>query len=170
MKEGISKIEDKLNKETIALMNTRRRAEMHKLKMRKGSQITYRQFLSDKMLIIAAIKAGIPFSMFKLIQSISPFTESEWANFLGISVKSLQRYQLNARYNFKSIQSEKIVELAEVIQLGFDVFESMEKFKLWLNTPNFALANEKPINLLGDSYGKELVAGELVRINYGIFV
>jgi uncharacterized protein (DUF2384 family) len=46
----------------------------------------------------------------------------------------------------------------------------MEKLGLWLNTPNFALGKLKPIELLKDSYGKEMVIGELVRVNHGIFV
>ena len=70
---------------------------------------------------------------------------------------------------FKSIQSEKIIEMAEVTNVGIDVFGDMEKFKLWLDTPNFAMGNLKPFELLKDSYGKEMVIGELTRINYGIF-
>ena len=46
----------------------------------------------------------------------------------------------------------------------------LEKFKLWLDTPNFALGNNQPKELLRDSYGKELVMGEQTRINYGILV
>ncbi len=60
--------------------------------------------------------------------------------------------------------------MAEVTKVGLDVFEDMEKFKRWLETPNFSLGNLKPIELLKDSYGKELVMGELTRINYGILV
>ena len=50
------------------------------------------------------------------------------------------------------------------------LFGEMEKFKLWLDTPNFSLGNLKPMELLKDSYGKELVISELTRINYGILV
>jgi uncharacterized protein (DUF2384 family) len=46
----------------------------------------------------------------------------------------------------------------------------MEKFRLWLSTPNYALGNLPPRELLHDSYGKELVVDELTRINYGILV
>ena len=60
--------------------------------------------------------------------------------------------------------------MAEVTQLGLRVFGDNDKFKLWLDTPNFALGQMKPIELLKDSYGKELVIGELTRIQYGIFV
>jgi putative toxin-antitoxin system antitoxin component (TIGR02293 family) len=58
--------------------------------------------------------------------------------------------------------------MAEVTQLGLEVFGNMEKFKLWLETPSYALGNLKPLELLKDSYGKEMVTGELTRINYGI--
>jgi len=44
----------------------------------------------------------------------------------------------------------------------------MEKFRLWLDTPNFSLGKMKPLDLLKDSYGKELVLTELTHINYGI--
>jgi putative toxin-antitoxin system antitoxin component (TIGR02293 family) len=49
-----------------------------------------------------------------------------------------------------------------------DIFGSMDKFKLWLETPNFSLGNIKPLELLSDSYGMEMVINELTRINYGI--
>jgi len=133
------------------------------------SRLSFEDFLSDKMLIIKAIKAGIPYSFFELIQANSPFNESDWANFLDISTKSLQRYKVSAK-DFRPSQSEKIIEMAEVIYMGLEVFSNMEKFKLWLETPSFALANMKPIDLLSDSYGKELVITELTSINYGILV
>jgi putative toxin-antitoxin system antitoxin component (TIGR02293 family) len=58
--------------------------------------------------------------------------------------------------------------MAEVTNIGLDVFGDMEKFKQWLDTPSFALGNLKPLDLLTDSYGKEMVMGELTRINHGI--
>ncbi|TVQ07945.1 MAG: DUF2384 domain-containing protein [Balneolaceae bacterium] len=132
-------------------------------------EFTFSEFLSDKMLMIAAIRAGIPYSLFDLIQQYTPFSEADWAGFLDVSTKSMQRYKQAAK-RFKSIHSEKIIELAEVTQTGLDVFGSMAELKLWLETPNFALGNQKPVELLKVSYGKELVAGELVRIDHGIFV
>lgn len=60
--------------------------------------------------------------------------------------------------------------IAEVTSIGLDVFGEMDKFKLWFDTPNFALGNKKPMELLKDSDGKELVISELTRINYGILV
>nr|WP_294897327.1 antitoxin Xre/MbcA/ParS toxin-binding domain-containing protein [uncultured Pedobacter sp.] len=135
-----------------------------------SKNITYSDFFDDKMLVIAAIRAGIPYSMFDVIQDNAPFTEDNWADFLDISTKSLQRYKTSEAFHFKAIHSEKILEMAEVTSIGLDVFGSMEKLKLWLNTPSYALGNLKPIELIKDSYGKELVIAELTRINYGILV
>jgi putative toxin-antitoxin system antitoxin component (TIGR02293 family) len=135
-----------------------------------GQKVTYEKFLEDKMLIIIAIRTGIPYSLFDLIQNYTPFSESDWANFLDLSTKSLQRYRTSPGHQFKAIHSEKIIEMAEVTKVGLEVFGDLEKLKLWLNTPCFALGKLKPIELLKDSYGKEMVLAELNRINHGILV
>jgi putative toxin-antitoxin system antitoxin component (TIGR02293 family) len=159
-------IEQRLNKEVTTLF--KRSSTSYKFVETKNN-LTYDDFLSDKMLIIVAIRTGIPYSFFDLIQHYAPFSETDWADFLNISTKSLHRYKQSSK-QFKPYQSEKIIEMAEVTNVGIDVFGNMDKFKLWLNTPNFSLGNMKPMELLKDSYGKELVISELTRINYGILV
>lgn len=159
-------IEQKLDKEISAFVN--RSLKSNRFTSAK-KDLTYSDFLSDKMLIIMAIRTGIPYSLFDLIQDYAPFSEVDWANFLDISTKSLHRYKIGSR-QFKPNQSEKIIEMSEVTSIGIDVFGDIEKFKLWLDTPNYALGTLKPMELLKDSYGKELVVGELTRINFGILV
>lgn len=131
-------------------------------------EITYKEFLSNRMLIVHSIREGIPYRLYKLIQEKTPFSEEEWAEILNISTKTLQRYRASKNHVFKPIHSEKILELAEVTSLGNSVF-GPEKFYLWLQTPNYALGNLKPKELLKDSYGKELVVEELHHIDQGIF-
>jgi putative toxin-antitoxin system antitoxin component (TIGR02293 family) len=135
-----------------------------------NKNITYDEFLKNRMLIVHSIREGVPYDFFNLIKERTPFSEEDWASFLGISTKSLQRSKIKENFVFKSLQSEKIFELAEVTSLGKDVFDTEEQFYLWLNTPSFALGNLKPIELLKDSYGKEMVIGELNKIDQGIFV
>lgn len=156
----------KLDKE---ISNIVKRSRFDKKFLHTKKKITYSDFLSNKMLMILVIREGVPYSLFNLIQNLTPFTEDNWADFLDISTKSLHRYKQTSK-SFKPIQSEKIIEMAEVTNVGLDVFGDMEKFKLWLETPNFSLGNLKPMELLKDSYGKELVISELTRINYGILV
>jgi len=162
METAIEKFEVKLDKELTNFLKSNQ--------LNLGKHTTYAEFLENKLLIIDAIRAGIPYSLFHLIQNYTPFTENDWANFLDISTKSLQRYRVSTAHHFKPIHSEKIIEMAEVTKVGLDVFGNLEKFKLWLNTPNFALGSPMPIDLLKDSYGKELVISELSRINHGILI
>lgn len=159
-------IEQKLDKEITAVIRSSSRSDSLRSKKKK---VSYREFLSDKMLMISAIRDGIPYSLFALIKNVTPFTEDDWATLLNLSTKSLHRYKAGSKH-FKPLQSEKIIEMAEVTKVGTEVFGDLEKFRLWLNTPSFALGNMKPIDLLQDSYGKELVIRELTHINYGIFV
>lgn len=159
-------ITNKLDKE---ISNIVKRASFDKAFISTKKDITYSDFLSNKMLMIFVIREGVPYSLFNLIQNFTPFSEDNWADFLDISRKSLHRYKQTSK-SFKSIQSEKIIEMSEVTKVGLDVFGEMEKFKLWLETPNYSLGSLKPLELLKDSYGKELVISELTRINYGILV
>ena len=131
------------------------------------ADIRYEDFLTNKMAIILLIREGVPYSLFNLIRNYSPFSETDWSTILDISTKSLHRYKQTARL-FRTIQSEKIIEMAELTYVGLDTFGDMDKFKLWLDTPNFSLGGLRPLELLKDSYGKEMVLSELTRINHGI--
>lgn len=132
--------------------------------------ITYKDFLNNKMLIVHSIRKGISFSFFDKIKTHSPFSDIEWADYLNISTKSLQRYRNEKKYVFKPIHSEKIIELAEVTHFGNEVFDHSKDFYSWLNTNSIALGNMKPLELLKNSYGKEMVMDELHRLDQGIFV
>jgi putative toxin-antitoxin system antitoxin component (TIGR02293 family) len=158
------KIKDKLDKEIVSFF---KHSHIDKKDSTSIENLTYSDFLSNRMLIIYIIRQGVPYSLFNLIQHYTPFTDNDWAKILDISTKSLQRYKQTSK-QFKSIQSEKIIEMAEVTNIGLDVFGNMDKLKLWLDTPNYSLGNLKPFELLKDSYGKEMVISELTRINYGI--
>lgn len=136
----------------------------------KPKDINYQVFLQDKLLVAHAVKKGVTSVLFEEIKKNSPFDDRQWSDFLNINVRTLQRYKKAQDHVFKPIQSEKIFELAEVINMGYEVFDSSENFNIWLNSPSTALGNEKPVNLLDTSYGKDLVLAELNRIEHGIFV
>jgi len=136
----------------------------------KSEEISYQRFLQDKLLVTHAVKKGVPAILFNEIKTNSPFDDEQWSNFLHINIRTLQRYKGEKSHIFKPVQSERIFELAEVISNGYEVFDNSGDFNLWLNTPSPALANEKPIDLLDTSYGKDLVLAELNRIEHGIFV
>ena len=157
-------IRQKLDKEISTFVG---QAESPGRSFKRKKKVTYSEFLSDKMLMIQLIRRGMPYSLFSLIKDVTPFSDDNWAEILNVSPKSLHRYKQSSK-QFKPLQSEKIVEIAEVTEAGVEVFGDIERFSLWLNTPNFALGGMKPFELLKDSYGKELVQTELTRIGHGI--
>jgi putative toxin-antitoxin system antitoxin component (TIGR02293 family) len=154
----------KLDKEVNALI---KRIKGKHTERYGNAEITFAELLSDSLLLSFVIREGLPYAIFDSIQRLSPFSEKDWSNILDLSTKSLQRYKESST-DLRPIHAEKILEMAEVTQLGLEVFGGMEKFSLWLHTPSFALGSVAPIELLGNSYGKEIVVGELTRINYGI--
>jgi putative toxin-antitoxin system antitoxin component (TIGR02293 family) len=149
--------------------NIIKNSELEKSWITQFTDLTLTDILSNRLFIVFIIRQGISYTLFDHIQNYSPFSQNDWASYLNISSKSLSRYrQLNKP--FKPIHTEKIIEIAEVTNIGLEVFKNIDKFKLWLETPNFALGSMRPLELLKDSYGKEMVIGELTRIEHGILV
>lgn len=60
--------------------------------------------------------------------------------------------------------------MEEITKIGIDVFGGMEKWEIWLHTPNNALKGLKPVELLDEPNGKNLIIKELILINHGILV
>lgn len=169
-------IEEKKKKRSVGLKRVNqsiadfaKNIEKNDLSKQKIEKLNFTNFFENKMLIVKAIRSGLPYELFEKIKEVTPFTDDEWADFLNLSTKTLHRYKSDPDFKFKPIHSEKIIELAEVTSYGKDVFDSNEQFSNWLNTPSFALGNLKPAELLKDSYGKEMVLGELNRIEHGVF-
>jgi putative toxin-antitoxin system antitoxin component (TIGR02293 family) len=56
----------------------------------------------------------------------------------------------------------------EVLRRADEVFKDLNKATLWLNSPNYALGDQIPIQLIESEEGIELVLDELGRIEHGI--
>ena len=134
----------------------------------KEPLITYAT-LDDKNAysLINAIKEGIRFSFFEKLAKNIPFTLREWASYLHLSERSLQRFK-KEKGTFNTVSSEKIIEITMLNKYGIEVFDDQDKFKVWLLTKNVALGGIKPKDLLDSSFGIQLLKDELTRIEYGI--
>ena len=88
------------------------------------------------------------------------------AELLPITGRTLQRYTRSQHFN--RAVSEQILQIAEVVAKGVEVFEDKNNFLTWMQQPNVALGNRPPISLLSSRFGTEMVLDELGRIEHGV--
>jgi putative toxin-antitoxin system antitoxin component (TIGR02293 family) len=86
---------------------------------------------------------------------------------LNLSVKTLERKKgddLLDKYT-----SSHIIEVAKVVEHAFEVFEDETRVQKWLNTPNRALNQMKPLELFYIPTGLSMVDQVLGRIEEGVY-
>lgn len=113
------------------------------------------------------IKNGIKYSSFLKYIEQTPFSISDWSEFLHLSERTMHRYQKDKKA-FDPIQSEKIIEIILLYKKGLEVFGSSVNFDAWLLQKNIALGNKIPKEFLNSSIGVNLLLEELHKIEHGI--
>ena len=120
----------------------------------------------DQHDVIRISQKGLTKSALIQIGKVLALGQKDLAEMSAISLRTFQRYKNDKKLN--PIISENIIKLTEIIRLGFDVFEDRDTFVKWLNSPNKALGQRKPIELLKFRTGSDLVRNLLGQIQYGI--
>jgi putative toxin-antitoxin system antitoxin component (TIGR02293 family) len=88
-------------------------------------------------------------------------------NIFDVSVKTLERKEDKERLDKKT--SSHAIEIAKILQHGYEVFRDEEKLKRWLNKENRALNNLKPVELFDTLSGLSMVNDILGRIEEGVY-
>lgn len=122
---------------------------------------------NNVLAIIDLVRQGISYKDFNKIAGDTPFTLTEWANYLQLSERTIQRNQKEKKY-FQPIQSERIVELSMLYQYGVEVFGDKNNFNTWLNSKSIPLGGRTPKDLLDTKFGMSMVKDELGRIEHGV--
>ena len=122
---------------------------------------------NNSLILMKIVREGVDYEAFEQLLSKYPFSIEEWANFLLLSERTLQRYKKNDT-SFDSLQSEKILQITLLYQRGTDIFGKKESFNIWLDSVNIALGHIKPKELLDNAFGISLLEDELTRIEHGI--
>ena len=133
-----------------------------------GSIFSYKSSDDKNVLaIIDLVRTGISFHEFENIVNNTPFSLAEWANYLQLSERTIQRNQKEKK-PFQPIQSERIVELIMLYDYGVEVFGDKQNFNIWLNAKSIALGGRTPKELLDTKFGVGMVKDELGRIEHGV--
>ena len=124
--------------------------------------------LDNDLVLMQMAKKGISYQSFERIISNIPFSLIQWADFLSIPLRTLYRYKKNNRI-FLDYHAERILEIIRLIKAGSEFFDNMDHFYNWLNIPNIATNNKKPMQLLSSSFGIKVLIDQLGRMGNGIF-
>ena len=133
-------------------------------------KLSYRTVADNEMLyLIQTSREGLDYEIFRKIALQNHFSMNDWSGLLHISERTLQRYRKEKR-KFNQVQSERILEIALLMNHGLEVFGGADKFNSWLISENLALGRIKPKQLLDSSFGIGIIKDELTRIEHGILV
>jgi putative toxin-antitoxin system antitoxin component (TIGR02293 family) len=121
----------------------------------------------DAMLLIRMVREGLHYPLFERFSAEAPFSAAEWAVYLHLSERTIQRYK-KEQSAFEPPQAERILEIMLLFDQGEKVFGHKEKFNTWLNAQSVALGNMKPKDLLDSSFGISLLKDELIKIEHGV--
>jgi len=104
-------------------------------------------------------------ALLNLVRYLS-FSMNQIAELLPITERTIQRY--NRSQHFNRAVSEQILQIAEVMAKGVELFKDKNNFLAWMQQPNVALGKRPPISLLNSRFGTEMVLDELGRIEHGV--
>lgn len=113
-------------------------------------------------------RRGVSTSFLSELMQLMSFKKQEIASLIDVSFKTMDRH-IKAEKPFTGLQSDRILELAELHQKGNQVFGNNQKFLKWLNSQLPAFNNTTPRQWLDTHQGIETVMNELGRIEHGIF-
>jgi putative toxin-antitoxin system antitoxin component (TIGR02293 family) len=112
--------------------------------------------------------ADYTYKKLKKITDMVPFTQSEWANMLHLSERTLQRYAKN-NSSFEGIYTDRILLLQEMIQLGLETFTDSVAFYQWLKKDKPVLGQNLDFESLYSDRGIQEVIEQIHRIQYGVY-
>ena len=117
--------------------------------------------------LVSVIRDGIDYKTFESVAAHIPLKDKDWATILDTTTRTLVRYK-NDNKTFAPTQTEKIIEIQQLMQYGEEVFGDIKSFHSWLEIKNIALGGVIPKDLLDTSIGLGMVKDTLGRIEHGI--
>ncbi len=121
----------------------------------------------DVFKLIKATRDGVDYDTFDNLSVRFPLNNSDWSRILNVSERTIQRYRKEKK-RFDSTRSERLLLIMLLLKKGVDVFGSPDNFITWLNSKNISLGGIKPIKMLDNTFGVNLIKDELIRIEHGV--
>lgn len=117
--------------------------------------------------LIASIQSGLAIAELDALQTLLDVPMDALATKLGISKATLHRRKAEGRLD--AAESDRVVRYARLMGRAVKVFGAETAARAWLNTPQFGLGGEVPLDFAETEIGAREVENLLGRIEYGVY-
>jgi putative toxin-antitoxin system antitoxin component (TIGR02293 family) len=117
--------------------------------------------------LIKAIAAGLPVNELDTLQQILDIPLDKLATKLGISTATLHRRKSKGR--LQPQESDRVLRFARLLGKAVAVFGDLDDAKQWLNSPQFGLSGQTPLDYARTEIGAREVENLLGRIEHGVY-
>lgn len=94
------------------------------------------------------------------------YSQAELAEALELDPSTLSRWKKENK-NIGKIRTKAMRDIDQIIAKGVRIFGNESNLKIWLDSPNHALGDQKPFDLLKSPYGIDLVDDALEAMSWG---
>ena len=116
------------------------------------------------------IETGLPAMWINHLKKVLELTNSQIADTLGISGKTLERIRTNPASNkLNEVTSDRLYRMLYIFFKTVTTLEDTEEARIWLKTPQFGLGNEIPIDILKTEAGTREIESLLGRIEHSVY-
>ena len=120
----------------------------------------------EQLSIVSEALIGVYASVLDDIMEISGYEKMQLEKIMNTSFKTYDRYKKEKK-RLNPEQSERVLKLQALFQLGNKVFGNKELLSVWMKKPAIGLGNIVPNEAIKTTTGVDLVMNELTNIAYG---
>lgn len=130
-----------------------------------------RASFEDRISIYKLTQEGLPIAnVVKFVSSVAMLEDEQvLAQIIGLSKSTLYSRLKKTDNLLNPDQSVRTVRFAQVLAKAKQVFGSTEEAERWMSKPAMGLDGHKPLDLLTNPVGFEIVDEFLARMEYGVY-
>ncbi|HRN56867.1 MAG TPA: DUF2384 domain-containing protein [Agriterribacter sp.] len=117
--------------------------------------------------LIRLSRNGVKTASLKLLSQYLGITMDAMSKLLHTSHRNIQRKHDNDLLDV--YKSERVIEIAQVVSKGLDLFGTTDNLQQWLHSGIMALGGKKPVDLLDTSFGVRMILKLMGRIEHGVY-
>jgi putative toxin-antitoxin system antitoxin component (TIGR02293 family) len=135
-----------------------------------GGKRVWKKPPTSKIELHDALLKGISCrALFHVFKETPLLPREKVADAIGVSWRSVQRYQAEPDRTLDEGQGARLWKFAEILQAATELQGNREAGERWLSTPARALDRRTPLEMMATPAGAEVVEELLGRLKYGVY-